>query len=113
MIAGIGCDIVDLTRINVADDRLANKVLSKAELAIYHQITNQNIKRQYLGTRFSVKESFYKATSHLDLPHTYKSLTVLNDQSGKPYLNHPHTHVSISHEKNLAITYVIVEQFPE
>ena len=109
MIAGIGCDIIDLTRINVNDDRLANKILSDLELEVYHKITNKKIKRQYLGTRFSVKESFYKATSQLDFPHTYKSLSVLNDENGRPFLNYPNTHVSISHEKNMAITYVIVE----
>ncbi len=110
MIEGIGCDIVDLTRINVDDDSLAIKVLSDVEFDIYQKITNKNIKRQYLGTRFSVKESFYKATSHLDLEHTYKSLTLLNDDNGRPYLNYPNAHVSISHERELAITYVVVEK---
>lgn len=109
MIVGIGCDIVDLGRINVDDDRLAVKVLSDQELEIYRKITNKNIKRQYLGTRFSVKESFYKATSHLNLEHTYKSLTLLNDENGRPFLNYPNAHVSISHEKQMAITYVVVE----
>ncbi|MDD3026686.1 MAG: holo-ACP synthase [Erysipelotrichaceae bacterium] len=109
MIVGIGCDIVDLARINVDDDRLAVKVLSEPELEIYRKITNKNIKRQYLGTRFSVKESFYKATSHLNLEHTYKSLTLLNDENGRPFLNYPNAHVSISHEKQMAITYVVVE----
>lgn len=110
MIRGIGCDIVDLKRINVENDRLAQKILSDQELAIYNGLKSVKSKRQYLGSRFCVKEAFYKATSDQNLEHTFKSLSVLNDESGKPYLNFPNSHVSISHENDIAIAYVIIEE---
>lgn len=101
---GIGIDIVDIRRINVNDTRLADKILSEAELEVFMGLS-QRRKAEFLAGRFAVKEALYKAGFRGD----FKDYTCLNDVNGKPYLNVENVMVSISHEKDYATAIVVVE----
>ena len=106
MIKGIGCDIVDLNRIN---DKLANKILTAKELKIYENKKTSKQTREFLGGRFAGKEAFFKAVGIDQGLDTFCDIEILNDAKGKPYLNYPNSFISIAHENDYAIAYVVVE----
>ncbi|MBA1393330.1 holo-[acyl-carrier-protein] synthase, partial [Lactobacillus sp. XV13L] len=63
MIVGVGIDAVEVERmakIVVKGDGFARKVLTAKEFAQYERMTGKR-KVEYLGGRFSLKESFSKA----------------------------------------------------
>ena len=37
-------------------------------------------------------------------------IEILNDKNGKPKINYPNTFISIAHENDYAIAYVVVEE---
>ena len=109
MIKGIGVDIMDHRRIKNLDE-FANRVLSDDEKKRYSLITNEKTKRCYLGARFAAKEALFKATNKLV---DFKSISVLNDESGAPYVVGPYDDqifISLSHEEDYSIAYVICEK---
>lgn len=106
MIKGIGCDIVDLNRLN---DNLASKILTVNELEIYKNKKSVKQKREFLGGRFAGKEAFFKAAGIENGLNTFHNIEILNDSQGKPFLNYPNSFISIAHENDFVIAYVIVE----
>lgn len=106
MIKGIGCDIVDLNRLS---DNLASKILTVKELDIYINKKSIKQKREFLGGRFAGKEAFFKAIGIEIGLNTFCDIEILNDSKGKPYLNYPNSFISIAHENDYVIAYVIVE----
>lgn len=107
MIKGIGCDIVDLNRLN---DNLASKILTVKELDIYINKKSIKQKREFLGGRFAGKEAFFKAVGIENGLNSFSNIEILNDSKGKPYLNYPNSFISIAHENDYVIAYVIVER---
>ena len=53
MIKGIGCDIVDLNRLNDRLDEFACKILTSKEFEIYCNKKTDKQKREFLGGRFA------------------------------------------------------------
>ena len=107
MITGVGVDIVDLRRIAKKKESLAKKILTKSEYSLYLDCLTETRKIEFLGGRFAGKEAFFKAVSN---PVPFTAIEILNDPSGKPYLNYDGVHISISHERKYAIAYVICEK---
>ena len=109
MIKGIGVDICDLRRLTSLDS-LAKKILHEEELKIFCQKKNEKAKREFLGGRFAVKEAYIKACG----PASLKEICCLNDQQGwsfrGSYLLNRNGYVSISHENNYAVAFVVVEE---
>ena len=60
MISGIGCDIVDLNRLNLDNECFVLKLLTKNEFLIFKN-KNSLQKKEFLGGRFAAKEAFFKA----------------------------------------------------
>ena len=129
MIIGIGTDILQIGRLQAAYDRtngrLAEKILSADELAIFKQRLARNHKRgiAFLATRFAAKEAFSKAIGlGMRMPMTWRSLQTLNEPSGKPVTSYLGTladfmyergweaQVTVSDEQDMAIAFVIVTQ---
>jgi holo-[acyl-carrier protein] synthase len=129
MIIGIGTDILQIGRLQAAYDRtngrLAEKILSADELAIFKQRLTRNHKRgiAFLATRFAAKEAFSKAIGlGMRMPMTWRSLQTLNEPSGKPVTSYLGTladfmyergweaQVTVSDEQDMAIAFVIVTQ---
>ena len=106
MIKGIGVDIVDLRRIAKHKDSLAKKILSVKEYTVYSNFTSSVRQIEYLGGRFAAKEAIFKAVSP---SISFHDIEILNDTNGRPSVNLPDIHISLSHEKNYAVAYVIYE----
>ncbi len=135
MILGIGTDIVKISRFNswknFSKEQLSN-IFSKQELNDI--FIDKNINLQILASRFAVKEAFYKAFSaaivKLDLNKkeflflfTCKNIEVIKPEWGVPILKINYSafenklgiklpklnvDISISHEKDFAVSFVII-----
>ena len=103
MIKGIGCDIVDLSRLDINNDSLALKILTAKEFEIFKN------KKEFLGGRFAGKEAFFKAIGIEKGLNSFQDIEILNDINGKPYLNYSKSFISLAHENNYAVAYVVIE----
>ena len=93
MIIGIGTDILQIERLQAAYDRtqgrIAERVLGPDEMLVFKHRLARNHKRgiAFLATRFAAKEAFSKAIGlGMHMPMTWRSVQILNEASGKPYL---------------------------
>ena len=100
MISGIGCDIVDLNRLNLDNECFVLKLLTNS----------LKQKKEFLGGRFAAKEAFFKAHGIEHGMLSFHDIEILNDKNGKPKINYPNTFISIAHENDYAIAYVVVEE---
>lgn len=123
-ILGLGTDIVEIERIEThvkrSGDKLARRVLTEAELTIYH---NHSQPSRYLAKRFAAKEAAAKALgTGIGRGVSFQHIHIGNTQDGAPtiaftcgaltrfeQLNGAVGHISISDEKSYAIATVIIE----
>ena len=129
MIFGIGTDLCDIRRLRVTlarrGDRFAEKVLGPNELQVFHARRARAEVRgiAYLASRFSAKEAFSKAIGlGMRLPMTWRSCEILNQPSGRPFvqLNGAlaswfaerglQAHVTLTDETDYAASFVVVEK---
>lgn len=108
MIKGIGIDIVEIGRLN---DEIRKKILSPEEDVMYTGFSSVKRKLEFLAGRFAAKEAYIKAT---DSKIGLTEITILNDETGNPYLNKPShenekVFLSISHESTYAVAQCIIE----
>ena len=94
MISGIGCDIVDLNRLNLDNECFVLKLLTKNEFLIFKNKNSLKQKKELLGGGML----------------SFHDIEILNDKNGKPKINYPNTFISIAHENDYAIAYVVVEE---
>ena len=108
MIIGIGCDIVEISRLAHRQEGLAKKILTVKEYQLYLSYRKSR-QLEFLAGRFAAKEAIIKA---LNEPKLLSDIEVLNNECGKPVckLNDYTIHISIAHETNLAIAYAICEK---
>ena len=124
MIAGIGIDLVDKTRIDRLLDRygqqFVHRVLNAEERPHF---TASQRKSWFLANRFAAKEAIAKALgTGLRYPVTLHSVGVVSDAIGRPefrfsdalqrYLSSRKVgcgHLSITHEGNLVCAVVVLE----
>jgi len=104
MIKGIGVDILSIDRI---DFKIAKKVLSLEENKIFESIANEKLKKEYLAERFAVKEALFKADNSY---YNYSSVSILNDEKGKPYLKDINGFVSIAHDGGMVCAFVVLNK---
>lgn len=123
MIIGIGTDIASIERfkdnLEQFGMRFADKILSEAELAIFEHHSQP---AQYLASRFAAKEAAAKAlgTGFRD-GLTLRDISILSNEIGRPTISFTgkaqlvsdrlevkHMHVSLSHEKEFALAFVIL-----
>ena len=117
MIKGIGIDILDLDRIKkiiAKGDLFAKKVLTDTEFLQYKGYSGQR-QAEYLGGRFSCKESFSKAYgTGIGKQISFKDIEVLQKDSCQPVMTcnkfSGKIFVSISHETKYVITEVLLEE---
>ena len=111
MIVGIGIDVVDISRI---DEKLAKKVLTERELEEFERSSR---KTEYLAGRFALKEAFFKAIGSGIDGHSFKDVSFVRDEAGKPTLIlhkdfepvFNFAHVSLSHDL-VAVGVVVLER---
>lgn len=116
MIQGIGIDITEIDRIWRASQQNTDfiaRVLTPAELTIYHRYTSRR-QKEFLAGRFSAKESFSKAWGTGIGVISFQDLSILNDHRGRPYVEQQiypgKVWISISHTFDYVLTEVILEK---
>lgn len=127
MIFGIGTDIVAVARMQELyarhGERALDKLLAPAEIELCRRAPEP---ARYLAKRFAAKEAFGKACgTGIRAPVLLTAMAVLNDELGKPYFSFSgeladyvrerrlQAHLSISDERDSAVAFVVLEQFPE
>lgn len=122
MILGTGIDAVSIQRMKKLQGRVLEKMFSASELAEYTALesAHEDIRAQFLASRFAVKEAYSKARGtgfcETVVPN---EISTLKEEDGRPYIllsgktldNAPHCviHLTITHEEPLAIAMVILE----
>ncbi|WP_281076650.1 4'-phosphopantetheinyl transferase superfamily protein [Catenibacterium sp. co_0103] len=53
---GIGVDIVELSRLDIENERFVRHILSDAEYEIFQSFPTKKRKREYLGGRFAPRK---------------------------------------------------------
>lgn len=100
----IGVDIVKIDRLKDVDQHFINRVYTQEEINVYNSLSLDK-KIIFLASRWAVKEAIFKANNQKD----YLSYGCVNDINGKPYIvNHPEIKVSISHDGDYVIAFVII-----
>jgi holo-[acyl-carrier protein] synthase len=123
MIAGIGIDIVSVSRIaeKIQHNGFKEKIFSLSERE-YCERNNNNA--QHYAVRFAAKEAFLKATGRgLMAGYNLKDIAIAIDELGKPSIMLANSfqelenlnswsaiHLSLSHEGDSAIAMVIIEK---
>jgi holo-[acyl-carrier protein] synthase len=122
MIYGIGVDIIKVARIGEAvekwGERFLHRVFTDQEILYCYGKKNPYLS---LSVRFAAKEACIKAIGS-QLPLSLKDIEVVNDSFGKPaiktygkvetfFREHflQEAHLSLSHEKDYGIAYVVIE----
>lgn len=111
MIVGLGLDLVDIRRIQVAmeNPRFVFRILTDAERAMCRT-------PQCVAGRWAAKEAIAKA---IGLPLTWQEVEVLPDETGAPKVRIYNTsfdpvrlriHVSITHERENAAAVAVLER---
>lgn len=129
MIAGIGTDLLRVSRIHTAFEargmRFVRRILGEREWVIFERRFERNRERGllFLSTRFAAKEAFSKAVGlGLHWPMTWRAVEFVNAPSGKPevVLNEPLKswcaergltfHVSMTDESDMVCAFVVAEK---
>ena len=121
MICGIGTDISEVKRFQkwVEKPNLYQRFFNEKEIM---DKGTDNAKCQHYAARFAAKEAFSKALG-TGLVFDLKEVFITNNSEGKPILNvngkaadilkdkygKCTLHVSLSHEKEYAIAFVVIE----
>lgn len=101
MIKGIGIDIVEHTRIS---NKLINILLTQKEKEYFKTIKEDNYKKEYLASRWALKEAIIKAVPEIT---TFFEIETWNDNTNKIVTNVKNTKISIAHEKNYSVAIAI------
>ncbi|TXH60848.1 MAG: holo-ACP synthase [Bacteroidia bacterium] len=124
MIIGIGTDIINV-------DRVEQKISKNQGFLEWVFATNEieycktkTYPFQHFAARFAAKEAFFKALGTGWTQQTFfNEVSIVNDEKGKPsiellgttaetlsWLKHKKIHLSISHEKDYAQAFVVIEE---
>ena len=128
-IAGIGTDLIYISRIQKAFDRhgerFLKRILGAGEREKFQRRYDRDPHRgiSFLATRFAAKEAFSKAIGlGMRMPMHWSAMQTLNAPSGKPMVvltgelktwyeaRFGEAHVSLTDESDLAMALVIVER---
>lgn len=122
MIYGIGTDITEVKRFVkwVEKGEMITRFFNPKEM---NQAKSVQAASEHYAARFAAKEAFGKALGTGIFGFDLKDIYIVNDENGKPELIvenaarnelekrcvNPKIHISLSHEKEYAIAYVIIE----
>ena len=124
MIFGIGTDIADCARVGAIyakhGHHFVKNILTPAELERMAELKDP---KEYIAGRWAAKEAFSKALgTGMCAECAFVEIEVLSDERGKPFvklyaataetakrLGITRIHVSISHERELATAFVVLE----
>lgn len=110
-----GCDIEDILRFENKNQKFLDRIFTKNELEYCLKSKNQ---AQHLAARYCAKEAVVKALSNVyDKTIPYNKIEILKNANGSVYVNilidelkKLDFSLSISHEKQKAIAFVIAKE---
>jgi holo-[acyl-carrier protein] synthase len=123
MVKGTGVDIIDIPRIKKMVDnnnRFIEKLFTGTEIGYCQSRYHKEV---HYAARFAAKEAFFKAmgTGYRN-GMKWTDISVENDELGKPEIklegktlnnfkkkNLKHIHLSISHTREYAVAFVVIE----
>lgn len=130
-IAGIGTDIIYISRIQAAyerfGERFLQRILGEQEQQVFQRRYVRDPKRglRFLATRFAAKEAFSKAIGlGMRMPMAWSRMQTLNAASGKPMVvlspelqtwyesRFGQAHITLTDEADLVMAFVVIEQLP-
>jgi len=101
----VGIDTTRISRFTKKSEQFIKKILTEREYKTYISLDEKQ-RVVYLAVRWACKEAIFKATQDKD----YFKYTILNYESGKPYvLDYEKYKLSITHEGDYVTAIVIVE----
>lgn len=121
MILGVGTDIIEIDRIKRAIDNtpgFLEKIFTKREV---EELSKNTLRVESVAGNFAVKEAVSKAIGTGIRGFSFKDIEVFRDELGKPIIkvsskieevikcNEYLFNVSISHNKTMAIAFVVLE----
>ncbi len=120
MIVGIGTDIVQIARLAQSLEKIGTRAFTPKELAYAESFRDS---AAHLAGRWAAKEALAKALGcGFGGKCAWQDIEIVNDDSGKPVMSLTGTacetfaalggkniHLSISHEKDYATAFVILE----
>jgi len=122
LIIGIGTDIVEIDRINKAIERtpnFINKLFTKKEIEYF---ISRKMRPEFIAGKFAAKESVAKALGTGFRKFGFRDIEIDKDELGKPLVllsgeakeiankfGDYKLHLSISHGRENAIAYAILE----
>nr|WP_113885975.1 holo-ACP synthase [Clostridium butyricum]AXB83556.1 holo-ACP synthase [Clostridium butyricum] len=121
MIIGIGTDIIEIERIEIAVKRtkgFINKLFTENEINIFE---SRGFTSEVIAGNFAAKEAVSKALGTGFRGFGVKDIEILRDELGKPVVNlnsnvyeilkrkDVNIHLSISHNRTSAIAYAVME----
>jgi holo-[acyl-carrier protein] synthase len=120
MIRGIGIDIIDIKRIKRImeqfGDRFFEKILTEKEINYCKSFSKPDL---HFAGRFAAKEAYSKSIgTGISKDFGWRDIEVLNDERGKPYIQHTKENdfskfkfnISISHTDEYACAVVTCEE---
>ena len=122
MILGIGIDIIEVSRVKkaIAKKAFKQKVYSQREI----EYCEKDVRCERYAARYAAKEAFAKAMgTGWNFDFEINSIEVLNDERGKPNIHLSgavldlfktmgggEIQVSLSHLREMAIAFVVIER---
>lgn len=122
MILGVGVDIIEIIRIKEAIERnpkFIERIFTEEEIKYFEEI---NYKYESIAGRFAAKEAIVKALGTGFRNMKIKDIEVTNNEIGKPLVKlmggaleivkkykNVKIHLSISHNRDNAIAYSLIE----
>jgi holo-[acyl-carrier protein] synthase len=120
MVKGTGIDIIEVERIkNLMEkygDKFFQRILTENEITYCKKFPNPEV---HFAGRFASKEAYSKAIgTGISKDFKWKDIEILNDNRGKPYINHTTENefshlkfqISISHTKDYGCAVVVCEE---
>ncbi|MCR4676063.1 MAG: holo-ACP synthase [Sphaerochaetaceae bacterium] len=122
MIYGVGTDAVSIERCGRLNDTAIRRIFHPLEVEQYKALASAHpeVRAQFLASRFAVKEAYSKARGlGFGAEISPSEILTVKDENGKPSIElcgntlskSPDLicHVSVTHEKPLAIAFVVLE----
>lgn len=107
MIRGIGVDMVQINRASEKHAKLAKRVLTPNEYLIYQSL-DENKQAEFFAGRFAIKEAYYKALGNNSIG--YQDVDISYDENGRPCVQDPLVHISLTHDGAYALAFVVIEK---
>jgi holo-[acyl-carrier protein] synthase len=127
MVFGIGCDIAKISRFEkwAENERMIERFFHENERISENASVSR--KSEFYAGRFAAKEAFFKALGTGIFGFSLKDVWIEKNQDGKPEMNvsgaakkvleekcgRNSVFVSISHEKEFAVSFVLIEKIKE